>query len=137
MKVRLSTPTSTKTVESVIRELKPMITESNRSIDVIADIIDESDWQPGASVTGTVVIGEQPSALMVPEQSVVLRPAGEVVYLVKDGKAHQVIVKTGQYQKGLVEITDGLHASDTIVMDGAGFLSDQASIQIASNHTAQ
>jgi len=137
MKVRLSTPTSTKVVESVIRELKPMITESNRSIDVIADVTDESDWQPGASVTGTVVIGEQPSALMVPEQSVVLRPAGEVVYLVKDSKAHQVIVKTGQHQNGLVEITEGLHANDTIVMDGAGFLTDQALIQVTSKHSAQ
>ncbi len=137
MKVRLSTPTSTKVVESMIRELKPMITESNRSIDVIADITDESDWQPGASVTGTVVIGEQPSALMVPEQSVVLRPAGEVVYLVKDNKARQAIVKTGQHQKGLVEITEGIHAGDTIVMDGAGFLTDQTPIQTTSNHIAQ
>jgi len=137
MKVRLSTPTSAKVVESVIRELKPMITESNRSIDVIADVTDESDWQPGASVTGTVIIGEQPSALMVPEQSVVLRPAGEVVYLVKDNKAHQVVVKTGQHQNGLVEITEGLHANDTIVMDGAGFLTDQALIQVTSKHTAQ
>lgn len=137
MKVRLSTPTSTKVVESVIRELKPMITESNRSIDVLADITDESEWQPGASVTGTVVVGEQPSALMVPEQSVVLRPAGEVVYVVKDNKAHQVIVKTGQHQKGLVEITEGVSANDTIVMDGAGFLTDQALIQITTSHTAQ
>lgn len=137
MKVRLSTPTSTKVIESVIRELKPMIIESNRSIDVLADINGETDWQPGASVTGTVVTGEQPSALMVPEQSVVLRPAGEVVYLVKDGKAHQVIVKTGQHQKGMVEITEGLSANDTIVMDGAGFLTDQAAIEITTTHTAQ
>lgn len=136
MNVRLRTPTSTKTVETVIRELKPMISESNRSIDVLADITDESDWQPGASVTGTVVIGVQPSTLMVPEQSVVLRPAGEVVYLAKDNKAHQVIVKTGQHQKGLVEIIEGLHAHDTIVMDGAGFLTDQALIQITDNHSA-
>jgi len=136
MKVRLTTPTSTKVVESVIRELKAMITESNRSIDVIADVTDESDWQPGASVTGTVVIGEQPSTLMVPEQSVVLRPAGEVVYMVKDNKAYQTVVKTGQHQKGMVEIIDGVHANDTIVMDGAGFLTDQALIKIATNRTA-
>lgn len=137
MTVRLSTPTSTKTIETVIRELKPMIIESSRSIDVLADITDESDWQPGASVTGTVVVGVQPSALMVPEQSVVLRPAGEVVYLVKDNKAHQAIVKTGQHQKGMVEIIEGLRANDTIVMDGAGFLTDQALIKITDNHTAQ
>ena len=47
-----------------------------------------------------------------------------------------MIVRTGQHQKGLVEITQGLHASDTIVMDGAGFLTDQALIKVTSNHTA-
>lgn len=136
MKIRLSTPTSSKIVETVIGELKLMITESNRSIDVLADVSGESDWQPGASVTGTVVIGERPSALMVPEQSVVLRPAGEVVYLVKNSKAHQVIVKTGQHQQALVEILEGIKPGDTIVMDGAGFLTDQAPIEITSNSIA-
>lgn len=130
MKVRLSTPTSEKLIESEIRELKLMITESNRSVDVVADIIDESDWQPGASVTGTVVLGQQPSALMVPEQSVVLRPAGEVAYLVKGDKVQQAIVKTGQRQHGMVEIVQGLQENDTIVVDGAGFLTDQAPIKI-------
>lgn len=130
MKVRLSTPTSDKIVETQIRELKLMITESNRSVDVIADIIDESDWQPGASVTGTVVLGQRSAALMVPEQSIVLRPAGEVAYLVKGNMVQQAIVKTGQRQHGMVEVLQGLQENDTIVVDGAGFLTDQAPIKI-------
>ncbi len=133
MTVRLQTPTSEKMIETQIRELKLMISESNRSVDVIADIIDAPDWQPGASVTGTVVLGEQPSALMVPEESVVLRPAGEVVYLIKGQTAHQAVVKTGQHQKGKVEILDGIQANDVIVVDGAGFLTDKAPIKIISN----
>lgn len=137
LKVRLSTPTSANVVETVIHELKPMITESNRTIDVIADVTDQADWQPGASVTGTVILGEQTSAIMVPEQSVVLRPAGEVVYVVKQNKAHQAIVKTGLRQNGLVEITAGLNASDTIVVDGAGFLTDQAPVKVAANRSAR
>lgn len=137
LKIRLSTPTSSKMVETVIRELKPMITESNRTVDVIADISDESDWQPGASVTGTVILGEQKSAVMVPEQSVVLRPAGEVVYVVSANQAHQKVVKTGLRQHGLVEIVSGLSVSDTIVMDGAGFLTDQAPIKIAPPQPTQ
>lgn len=137
LKIRLSTPTSSKTVETVIRELKLMITESNRSVDVIADITDESDWQPGASVTGTVILGEQKSTLMVPEQSVVLRPAGEVVYVIKTGKAYQNIVKTGLRQHGLVEIVSGLNVTDTIVMDGAGFLTDQAPVKLAATQPTQ
>jgi len=137
MKVRLSTPTSTKVVESVIRELKPMITESNRSVDVIADVADESDWQTGASVTGTVILGEQAAALMVPEQSVVLRPAGEIVYLVKNNKAQQVVVKTGMRQNGLIEIIEGLSPNDIVVVDGAGFLTDQAPVKITTSRAAQ
>lgn len=139
LKVRLTTPTTPKTFETVIHELKPMITAGNRSVDVIADIVDEPGWQPGASVTGTVILGEQPATMMVPEQSVVLRPAGEVVYVVRDNTAHQVIVKTGLRQNGMVEIINGIAENDVIVVDGAGFLTDKAIVKLsdgsAQSHT--
>ncbi len=135
LKVRLTTPTSTKTVETVIHELKPMITEGSRSVDVIADVVNEPGWQPGASVTGSVILGEQAAAMMVPEQSVVLRPAGEVVYIVRDNKAQQVIVKTGLRQNGLVELTEGVNANDTVIVDGAGFLTDKALVKVSNGKT--
>lgn len=131
LKVHLSTPTSDKTVEAAIHELKPMITEGSRTVDVIADIFDAPGWQPGASVTGKVVLGVQPAAMMLPEQSIVLRPAGEVVYVVRNGKAFQSIVKTGIRQNGLVEIISGVNENDAIVVDGAGFLTDKATVKIA------
>jgi membrane fusion protein, multidrug efflux system len=131
LKVRLTTPTSIKTVESVIHELKPMITESSRTIDVIADVIDAPGWQPGASVTGTVILGEQAAALMIPEQSLVLRPAGEVVYVVRDNVAYQAVVKTGARQNGLIELIEGLQPNEVIVVDGAGFLTDKAPVKIS------
>lgn len=130
LKVRLTTPTSNKTVESVILELKPMITEGSRTIDVIADIENEPEWQPGASVMGTVILGEQAAALMIPEQSLVLRPAGEVVYVVRDNLAYQAIVKTGARQNGLIELIEGLQPNEIIVVDGAGFLTDKAPVSI-------
>lgn len=134
LKVRLSTPTSDKTVEAVIHELKPMITEGSRTIDVIADILDAPGWQPGASVNGTVVLGTQPAAMMVPEQSVVLRPAGEVVYIVQGNMAFQATVKTGTRQNGWVEITDGIAENDQIVVDGAGFLTDKALVKLSDGN---
>jgi RND family efflux transporter MFP subunit len=131
--VRLKTPTSDTTIETVIRELKPLITEGNRTIDVIADVKNVEGWQPGASVTGTVVLGKLPAAMMIPEQSLVLRPAGEVVYVVRDNIAYQTIIKTGLRQNGLIEILSGLNANDNIVVDGAGFLTDKAPVKIAKN----
>ena len=130
-KVRLSTPASKTVVETVVHEMKPMITENSRTVDLIADISNQTDWQPGASVTGVVVLGEQAAALMIPEQSLVLRPAGEVVYVVRDGVAYQAVVKTGQRQNGMIEVLSGLQANDVIVVDGAGFLTDKAPVKVS------
>jgi multidrug efflux pump subunit AcrA (membrane-fusion protein) len=118
-------------VDATVHELKPMITEGNRSIDVIVDVENQVDWQPGASVTGIVVLGEQAAALMIPEQSLVLRPAGEVAYVVRNNIAYQAVVKSGLHQNGMVEVLEGLQANDTIVVDGAGFLTDKAPVIIA------
>jgi hypothetical protein len=98
---------------------------------VIAVIFGAPDWQPGATVTGTVILGEQAAALMVPEQSVVLRPAGEVVYVVRNNRAYQAIVITGAHQNGMVELIRGVNKNDTIVVDGAGFLTDDTAIKVA------
>lgn len=133
--VQLTTPTSSKEVTSVIRELKPQITDTNRSIDVIADIKDEADWQPGASVNGKVLLDSHTSAVLVPEQSVVLRPAGEVVYEIMEGKALQRIIKTGMQQNGFVEVLEGLKGGETIAVDGAAFLTDKAKVSVLATET--
>jgi membrane fusion protein, multidrug efflux system len=129
--VRLKTPTSDQMVETVIRELKPLIEEGTRTIDVIADIHHAQGWQPGATVTGTVVLSQRPNTTMIPEQSLVLRPAGEVVYIVRDGIAYEAVVESGIRQNGLIEIRSGLTIDDIIVVDGAGFLTNNAPVEIA------
>jgi RND family efflux transporter MFP subunit len=134
--VRLKTPTSDQTIESTIHELKPQITEGNRTIDVIADIRNADGWQPGATVTGSVVLGELPATIMVPEQSLVLRPAGEVIYVVRDNIAYQAVVKTGIRQNGYIEIISGLEANEIVVVDGAGFLTDNTPVKIDNNDAA-
>lgn len=131
LKLRLSTPASNNMVETVIRELKPLITASNRTIIAIADVKNVAGWQSGASVNASVVLSERAAAIMVPEQSVVLRPAGQVVYVIKENVAHQALVTTGLHQQGLVEIIDGLQVNDKIVVDGAGFLTDKAQVKLA------
>lgn len=137
IKVRLSTPTSTNEVMSTIRELKPLISETSRAVDVIADVTDQAGWQPGASVKGEIILGERANAVLVPEQCIVLRPAGEVVYVVQDGTALQRVVKTGLRQDGKIEITEGLSAGEVIAKDGAAFLTDKAKIKIQAKKQSQ
>lgn len=133
LKLRLTTPTSNTAIETTIRELKPLITASNRTIVVIADVKNVAGWQAGASVNASVILGERAAAMMLPEQSVVLRPAGQVAYVIKDNIAHQAVVKTGLHKDGLIEITEGLSVNDAVAVDGAGFLTDKATVKVASN----
>lgn len=129
--VRLSTPAAPgKTVEGKITQLRPQVGGASRSFDAIVEVKNPGDWKPGASVDGEVVVEIHAGAVTVPEISVVLRPAGTVVYVVADGKAQQRIVKTGSKNNGVVEILEGIAAGETVALDGAGFLTDKAAVTV-------
>lgn len=128
--VRLVSPTAPeRTVNAHISQVRPVITRANRAIQVLIDVDNPGDWEPGASVSGEVLLARHEQALMVPEISVVRRPAGTVVYLISDGIAHQQRVRTGLRQAGQIEITAGLTAGQLIAADGAGFLTEGARVK--------
>lgn len=129
--VRLTTPLAPGiSFDARIDELRPQVSDGGRSVVALARLRADSRLKSGATVNGTVLIGRKPDAVLVPEQSVVLRPAGKVVYAVVDGKAHQRVVDTGAQEGGFVEITRGLKAGETVALDGAGFLSQGAEVAI-------
>lgn len=127
MPVRLRSPLAPETtIEVVVEDIRPTVGEGNRAINVIARLDNPGSLKGGGSLDAAVVTGRNERAVVVPEQSVVLRPAGKVVYLIADGKAKQQVVQVGSKQRGLVEIIDGLSGGETVALDGAGFLSDGA-----------
>lgn len=133
LKVRLESPAAPgKSVETRIDEIKPTVNAGNRALDAIARFeSDDGAFRGGGSVNARVVLSVKENALMVPEQSVVLRPAGKVVYVLMERRVVQRVVDTGLRQDGLQEITKGLAAGELIATDGAGFLSDGAAVVLA------
>jgi len=132
LKVRLDSPAAPgKFVETRIDEIKPTVNAGNRALDAIVRF-DSADgaFRGGGSVNARVILSVRENALMVPEQAVVLRPAGKVVYVVKDRRAAQRVVETGLRQDGWQEVTKGLAPGEMIATDGAGFLSDGAAVML-------
>jgi membrane fusion protein, multidrug efflux system len=130
--VRLNSPLAPDlVVEAKIDEIRPTITATSRALDVIVKFDSDGKFRGGGTVNAQVVTGRRANAIVVPEQSVVLRPAGKVVYVVEDGKAAQRIVQTGYKQSGLVEITAGLAGGETVAVDGAGFLTNNANVALS------
>jgi RND family efflux transporter MFP subunit len=127
----LSTPTAPDaTVTGKIEQVRPMVGSTNRAFDAVVDVRNPGGWKPGASVNGAVVVEEHAGAVTVPEVSVVLRPAGKVVYMIENGKAVQQVVTTGVTQNGQVEILQGIRSGATVAVDGAGFLTDKAVVSV-------
>lgn len=131
MPVRLNSPLAPDTtIDAVVEDIRPTVGEGNRAILVIARLDNPGPLKGGGSVDAAVITGRDENAIVVPEQSVVLRPAGKVVYLIVDGKARQQAVQVGSKQRGQVQIVSGLQGGETIALDGAGFLSDGAAVNV-------
>lgn len=131
MPARIRSPQSGgKALVGVVADIRPRIVEGSRALDVLVDLENDGSLRGGGTVNGTVIVETRDAVVLVPEQCVVLRPAGEVVYVVADGKANQRTVRTGVHQRGQIEIVSGLEAGEMIAADGAGFLSDGAAVQV-------
>lgn len=128
-KVKLQAPASGK-LDAEIAEIKAGVGATNRAVNVIVRLREQPGWHPGSTVNAAVSVDLRPRAIVVPEQSVVLRPAGKVVYVVEGGVARQRVVQAGVKQEGWVEILSGLKAGETVALDGAGFLTDKASVNV-------
>ena len=67
----------------------------------------------------------------VPEEAVLTRSEGSVIFIIKDGRAHEVDVKTGLENDGLVEVSaEGLEEGLPVVTLGQSQLEEGALVRI-------
>ncbi len=114
----------------VIREIRPALSTMTQTVEVIAEVKNPAGWRPAGSVRGEVTLEIHRHMPVVPEQAIVLRPAGSVVYSISDDVAHAHTVKTGIQRDGIVEILEGVEPGWTVAVDGATLLSDGAKISV-------
>jgi RND family efflux transporter MFP subunit len=113
-----------------VKEIRPALNSSTQTMEVIAELPAGHEWTSVGSVRGEVVLNVRRAATVVPEQAVVLRPAGAVVYVPQAATVKERPVQTGVQRDGETEILTGLKAGETVVVDGAGMLSDGANIKV-------
>jgi multidrug efflux pump subunit AcrA (membrane-fusion protein) len=112
-----------------ITGIRPALSSTTRSVEVIV-AVDTPDWRPVGSVRGEVVLEVRKNAVVIPEQAVVLRPAGTVVYVLNSETVKAREVTTGVTRDGEVEIVSGLKAGEVVAHDGAALLTDGARVSI-------
>ncbi|MDQ7004292.1 MAG: efflux RND transporter periplasmic adaptor subunit [Ghiorsea sp.] len=128
--VRMHLPNSTQIIEGHIDDLAPMIGSASNGFEARIKFKNPGGWRAGGSVIVDIIVATHKQAVVVPEACVVLRPAGEVVYVIQDGKAKAQHVTTGVRRDGYIEIIQGLEANVLLAETGASFLSDGAVVSI-------
>lgn len=121
-----------KLVEAKITELRPTVGSTNRAMEALVDLNNPGGWKAGASVSGELVLAVNEDAVVVPEICLAIRPAGRVVYVYNpaDSLVEERIVEVGVQRDGWVEIVSGLSAGETVVADGAAFLSGGVEVRL-------
>ena len=85
---------------------------------------------PGASVRVEIPVADNPSALMVPGESIVRDASGPNVFVLRGGAAVATPVALGARGTDRVEVLGGLSAGDTVAVMGVQSLKDGARVEI-------
>jgi len=77
-----------------------------------------------------VLVGTHPQAIQIPLDAVSRLEESQYVYVVKDGKAHQVPVELGARADNRVEVVKGLAGDEQLIVSGKDLVSEGVPVQV-------
>jgi membrane fusion protein (multidrug efflux system) len=112
--------------------IAPQVDLATRSVTLRARVPNvDGTLFPGQFAKVSLEIGSRDNALLVPEQALWPQGSKQQVYVIRDGKAELVEVKTGLRKPGFVEIVSGVTANDDVISAGQMKIGPGAKVQAA------
>lgn len=119
------------TYSATVVATEQSIAADTRNLQVRALVRNSRGLLPGAFAEVSLSVGDNLQALLIPSQAIIPQARDKKVIVSKNGKANFVTIKTGVRQSGMIEITDGLGAGDTIATTGILFLRPDAPLKFS------
>lgn len=118
-----------KTFKAKIYAISPQIDMVTHSIKARAQMTNTNhELRPGLFAKVRVVFDRKSNSILIPEQAILNLNNKTYVYVIRDGKASLVEIKTGTREGGQVEVTGGLNNQDLIAKTGLMKLYDGAQV---------
>ncbi len=116
--------------------IDPQVDVNGRSLKVRARLPNpDLSLRPGLFARVVVQGASRGEVVVVPEGAIVPRGGESFVYKVADGKVEEAKVELGRRREGLVELTTGIAAGDTVVVAGHARLRNGAPVEIVVRQT--
>jgi membrane fusion protein (multidrug efflux system) len=121
--------------EAVVDVVYPTIDPASRTLRVKAALANpDGRLRPGLFARADLGIRVRSAVPMVPEESVLQRSDGAVVFRVVGGeRVERRVVTVGEFRDGMIEIRGGLDAGDVVVTRGHSELVDGAAVRVTAS----
>ena len=98
-----------------VARIAPNVSATSRTLTVEAEIENSSGaLKPGQFATVRILQERAEPAVLIPARAVVTEAGVSRVYVIKDGRAEQRLVQTGQTEGDLIEIKSGVAADEHV-----------------------
>ena len=129
--VRLNLDGDTQNYSARIVALDPRVDDNLRTQRVRAITQNPGRlFVPGMFVKVQLDMSDNATAIMIPTDAIVPVLKGKKVFVVKNGKAQEVMVTTGLRTDQRVQITDGLSEGDSLIVTGIMALKPDAAVKV-------
>jgi membrane fusion protein (multidrug efflux system) len=112
-----------------VTNIESRVDPVTRSITVRAEIPNPDETLRQGMFMTVKLEGEPEPALLVPEGAIVPEQGRTYVFVVRDGIAEQLEVRTGKRRPGEVQIVDGLAAGDRVIVEGTQNVRDGSVVE--------
>jgi len=118
------------TVSGSVRVVSPVLDKANKLGRAFVRLEQNADVLAGMYLSGQFLIGKK-SSILLPMNTLVQRDGRTFVFVVNsNNKVAKVFVELGRQVGNKFEVLNGVSAGQTVVSNGAGFLSDGETVDI-------
>lgn len=113
-----------------VARIAPSVSATSRTLTVEAEIENSGGaLKPGQFATVRILQERTQPAVLIPARAVVTEAGVSRVYVIKDGRAEQRLVQTGQTEGDLIEIKSGVAADEQVATGNLQQLTDGIAVK--------
>ncbi|HEY0897354.1 MAG TPA: efflux RND transporter periplasmic adaptor subunit [Sphingobacteriaceae bacterium] len=128
--VQVSLPDVPDNLNTRVSFASRVIDPTSRSFSVEVNLPARKNYRPNMLAILNIVDYERANALAIPINAIQKSETSEYVYLIENGKAKRVDVKTGKVSEGKAEVLSGLKAGDRLIVQGLDDLNPGDAVKI-------
>ena len=113
-----------------VDRVAPVVDSGSGTFRVICAFDGRNELQPGMFGRIRIEYDERADAAVIPRNALLEDQSDPAVYVVRDGKAQRVMIKTGYTEGEWTEVRSGLKPADQVITAGKSALRDGMAVQV-------